>query len=212
MAAGVEFFATPEDEQLFLDYILSSDTVRLFPWVAMDVEHPLIWDRQQLPAPATPRERYGIVDYALGAIHFVNQRPTDCGPGRATAFALNLLNWNRVSPSPGQGIVDWNRTAALFWQRGAFTAEGALDRSNIGSQADAMDDVSPDYRRWVNRVMSWVRRKGIKVWQDGKRTPEAADLDIDIPHLSPVFALPGAMKFFQAGGADARYGKDRRDI
>jgi hypothetical protein len=70
-----------------------------------------------------------------------------------------------------------------------------------------MDAISADYRRWVNRVMSWVRRKGIKVWQDGKRTPEAANLDIDVPHLGPAFALPGAMKFFQAGGVAARYGK-----
>src|SRR4051794_5875648 len=120
MAAGVEFFATAEDEQLFLDYVLASDTVRLFPWVAMDVANPILVDRQQLP-PATLGQRYGIVDFSLGKICFVNERPTTLAPGSARAFALNLLNWDLVSPAAGHGLVDWNRTAALFWERGAFT-------------------------------------------------------------------------------------------
>jgi hypothetical protein len=27
-----------------------------------------------------------------------------------------------------------------------------------------MSAVSPEYERWVNRIMGWVRRRGTKVW------------------------------------------------
>ena len=63
-----------------------------------------------------------------------------------------------------------------------------------------MTAVSIDYERWVNRVLSWVRRRGTAVW-GLKRVEVRPDLDIDLPFLNSVYALPGAMQRLEAGAA-----------
>lgn len=201
MVAAVHFFATPTDEKMLLDFVLASETVRLFPWRSMDVANPILLDAPKLPAQSEFQQRYGIVDYSLGTICFIQERPTKFEPHRAGTFVINTTNWDNASPSKGQGIVDWNRTAALFWDRGMVTSDGALVVGNIGSQADAMDDISGAYRKWVNRVMNWVRRKGVKVAQNGQLTPEAAGLNVHINFMNSMFALPDALALFRAGGS-----------
>lgn len=205
MVAAVHFFAMPEDETLLLDYILASNTVRLFPWEAMDINNPILLGPGELPPQSAAQQRYGIVDQTLGSICFIGERPARLTSDRASSFVFDQMNWDNSSPSAGQGIVDWNRTPALFWDRGTVTADGELGVGNIGSQADAMDDISADYRKWVNRVMNWVKRKGVKVAQNGTLTPEAQGLNVRIGFLNAVFALPGAMAFFHSGGSSERW-------
>ena len=46
MVAAVHFYATPADEKMLLDFVLCDDSIKLFPWVAMDVDdpkYPLSW-------------------------------------------------------------------------------------------------------------------------------------------------------------------------
>ena len=206
MVAAVHFFATDEDEQALLDYVLASDSVRLFPWATMDTTAPTLLDREQLPAQSEDHQRYGIVDYSLGSICFHAERPSQIEQGRARTYVFNRMNWNNSSPPEGCGIVDWNRTAALLWDRGTATPSGDLGVGNIGSQADTMDDVSADYRKWVNRVMNWVKRKGTKVAQNAELTSEAKGLSLRIEFMNSVFALPKAMEFFRAGGSAREWG------
>ncbi len=69
---------------------------------------------------------------------------------------------------------------------------------DIGSQADAMQAISTDYERWVNRVMGWIRRHGTRVW--GADTGQARpDLDIQLPFVNAVYALPGALSDLASG-------------
>jgi hypothetical protein len=206
MVAAVHFFATPTDEKALLDYVLSSATARLFPWVSMDITNPIFLARSDLPNQSESRQCFGIVDHSLGTICFIEERPTKYAPNRAKAYVFDKMNWDIASPLEGQGIVDWNRTAALYWDRGTVTANGDLGVGSIGSQADAMDDISVDYRKWVNRVMNWVRRKSVKVAQNGQLTPEAAGLNLRIGCMNSVFALPDAMEYFHAGGGSREWG------
>ncbi len=57
---------------------------------------------------------------------------------------------------------------------------------------------SIEYERWVNRVMSWVRRRGTAVW-GWKGRDASPGLDVTIPFLNSVYALPGARKQLEAG-------------
>ena len=200
MVAAVHFFATPADEELLFNYVLTSEAVKLFPWASMDMASPTFLDPGELIAQTESPQRYGIVDQALGSIHFIGVRPTRSEPGKAKAHVMNLLNWDGASPERGQGLIDSNHTPALFWKRGSLTEGGGLGVGDIGSQADAMDDISADYRKWVNRVMNWVRRRGVKVLQDAQLTPAAEGFDLSVQFMNAVYALPGAMEFFQAGG------------
>ncbi len=206
VVAAVQFFATVRDEKSLLDCVVTSEAVRLFPRAAMDVSHPTFLDPADLPAQSELPQHYGIIDLTLGAIVFICARPSGCEPGGAKALFFNPRNWDLASPRPGQGIVDWNRTPALFWRRGTVTPRDDLGAGEIGSRADAMDDISPDDRRWVNRVMRWVRRKGVLVARNGRLTPEAEGLDIRVGFMNSLYALPDAMEFFRSGGSSRLWG------
>ena len=118
--------------------------------------------------------------------------------GSVRSRVFNAVNWEKAAPPADQGIVDWNGTAALFWARGA-RSDSVITPSSVGSQADSMTAISPDYQRWVNRSMSWVRRHGAPVWG---LTPDkrCSGWDITLRTVSSYFALPGAQSFFAAGG------------
>lgn len=61
-----------------------------------------------------------------------------------------------------------------------------------------MSSIGADYERWVTRTLSWVRRRGTKVWglERGSLRP---NLDIDLSHVSAVYALPGALVAMERG-------------
>ena len=80
-----------------------------------------------------------------------------------TAGVLNRINWDRLGPGPGEGLVDSNASPVLLWQP-AEMSESVLGVNLIGSQADSIVAVSTAYQRWINRTISWIRRKGTKVW------------------------------------------------
>jgi hypothetical protein len=50
-----------------------------------------------------------------------------------------------------------------------------------------MSAVSPEYERWVNRIMGWVRRRGTKVWGLQRRSVRP-DLDIALDVVSTIYA------------------------
>jgi hypothetical protein len=201
MVAAVHFFATENDEQLLLDYVFASSECRLFPWIKMNADSPVFLDRRALPPQSEAVQRFGILNPTLGEIHFVMHRPTEGRPDRFKSTVINQLNWEKWAPAPGEGIVDWDQTPALFWERCKYTAAGTLILGNIGTQATAMEDMSPEYRLWVNRVMAWVRRNGSKVAQAGKLTSAADGLDLKVTIWSSLFALPDAMRHFESGSA-----------
>jgi hypothetical protein len=97
--------------------------------------------------------------------------------------------------------VDSNVSPVLLWTPSTHDPT-ALGSGSIGSQADSMSAVSKDYERWANRVMSWVRRKGTKVW--GLETHDIRpDLDLRRTDATTVFALPGALSALERGGMAA---------
>lgn len=200
MVAAVNFFATQTDERHLLEKILAPGDTRLFPWCPMDIDAPLFVNREDLHKQTASQQRYGIIDYRLGIISFIGERPTTCEPNRVKSYVFDQINWDSMAPGPGKGIVNWDRTPALFWDRGTVSQDGSLRVGNIGSQASSMDDISPEYRKWVNRVMGWVRRKSVKVAQEGELTPDASAFDIRVSTLNVFYAMPAAMEFFRGGG------------
>jgi hypothetical protein len=103
----------------------------------------------------------------------------------------------RLDPDDSQGLVDSNASPVLFWS--PSTASGAgLNVGGIGSQADAMQAISAGYERWVNRVMGWIRRNGTRVWGAGPGQTRP-DLDIHLPFVNAVYALPGALSALTRG-------------
>jgi hypothetical protein len=191
MPTAIDFFATHEDEDALLDYLGEPEAITLHTW-------PI----SPLGLPPLARGDLGtmhsvmVVSRALGPPRLIH--PDDAamqGAGRAAVF--NRMNWERLSPGRTDGLVDSNASPVLLWRRG--TREGSvIHQSQIGLQADSMSAVSGDYERWVNRVTSWVRRRGTRVW-GLERDALRPDLTIVIDHISSIYALPGALEALKAG-------------
>ena len=114
---------------------------------------------------------------------------------RSRAGIFNRINWEKLRPGPREGLVDSNASPVLLWQPGAVS-NSHIGVSSIGSQADAMASVSKDYERWVNRVTSWVRRNGTKVWGPDLARP---GMDVNLDFLNNVYALPKALDALENG-------------
>ncbi len=141
--------------------------------------------------------RVAVMSAALGSPSFI--RPGDAAmsaPGKTGL--LNQLNWRLLSPAAEEGLMDSNASPVLLWKPG-HSDDSMLRISEIGSQADSMSAVSPEYGRWVNRTMGWVRRRGTKVW-GRQRHDVRPDLDIDLGLIgNTIYALPGALAALEAG-------------
>jgi hypothetical protein len=157
VVAAVHFYATSTDQLRLLDYLGEPDEVTLQPW-------PLV----QSPAVTLTRpdalscSQVMVVSRALG--HPTVIRAGDAAMADQSRSRLfNRINWERLKPRSGEGLVDSNASPVLLWPP-ATDSDGVLVSGGIGSQADSMSAVSRDYERWVNRVMDWIRRRGAKVW------------------------------------------------
>jgi len=169
VVAAVHYYATAVDHAALLDYLGEPNKVILHPWPVIDSPPRVLTRTEALAA-----EQVMIVHHELGQPSLIGQgHPALTEPTRAGVF--NQLNWERLRPTGGQGLVDSNTSPVLFWNP-AKTDDAGLRAGNLGSQADAMLCISSDYERWVKRVMGWVRRRGTKVW--GWR---GSFLPVDVP-------------------------------
>jgi hypothetical protein len=116
---------------------------------------------------------------------------------RRNRRVFNRLNWQRLSPSGKEGLIDSNISPVLLWRAG-HSNDSVLRVSEIGSQADSMRAVSPEYERWANRIMGWVRRRGIRSG-DCKDATSAPIWTSLWPWVSTIYALPGALAALEAG-------------
>lgn len=124
-------------------------------------------------------------------------RPGDASMGESSkAGVFNRINWERLKPKADEGLVDSNASPVLLWTPATQGPDG-LRSGSIGSQADSMSAVSKDYERWVNRVMSWVRRSGTRVW--GLEHDTRVDLDLRRSDVTTVYALPDALTVLEGG-------------
>lgn len=186
MVTAAFYLATREDQATLLDYLREPDKATLHPWPV--VRTPLeVLSREE----ALAGTKVMVVKRDLGPP--VSIRPGDSAmdaPPRAGVF--NRLNWDRLSLSLDEALVDSNASPVLLWVPAEIGSE-VIGVSQLGSQADAMAAMSAEYERWVNRTTGWIRRKGTKVWglEQGTVRP---DLDIRLGFLNNVYALPGALR------------------
>jgi hypothetical protein len=185
VVAAVHYFATVSDQMKLLDYLGEPVDVSLHPWPVVG-SPPMVLSRDQ----ALTAGQVMIARHALG-------RESLIGPGSAAmeastkAGVFNRINWDRLRPKEGSALVDSNTSPVLLWTPAESNAS-TFHTSGIGSQADSMAAISSEYERWAHRVMGWVRRNGTKVW-GLERERIRPEFDIELPHVSTVYALPEAL-------------------
>ena len=183
--------ATAQDEESLLDYLGEPESVTRCPWPVLGPSRAALTRRQALASV-----HVAMMSAAFGPPSLI--RPGDAAMNESSkAGVFNRLNWQQLSPGDEAGLIDSNISPVLFWRPG-HSDDSVLRVSEIGSQADSMSAVSPEYERWVNRIMGWVRRRGTKVWGWQRRNIRP-DLDIALGFVSTIYALPDALVALEAG-------------
>ncbi|MDM7883979.1 MULTISPECIES: hypothetical protein [Curtobacterium] len=191
MVAGIEFYASHDDVDAFLDHVGEGRTSTIWPWPVVQSE-PVSLTREE----ACAERAVMVLSGAFGPPVVLHRDDPAVQDGSLTAV-LAAITFERVAPEPGLGIVDPDRSPVLLWQPGQVH-DRALRPHSIGSQARAMQAVAPAYEQWVRRVTSWIRRHGTKVWGLEQQAVRP-DLDIRLGTVSAVYALPGALRLLEAG-------------
>lgn len=199
MVAAVHYFATARDQESLLDYLGEPESVTMRPWPVLDPSRATLSRRQALASAHVT-----VVSTAFGPPSLI--RPGDAAMNESSkAGVFNRLNWQQLSPSDEAGLIDSNISPVLFWKPG-HNDDSVLRVSEIGSQADSMSAISPEYERWVSRVMGRVRRRGTKVWGLQRRSVRP-DLDIALAVVSTIYALPDALAALEAGVPGRSYSR-----
>jgi hypothetical protein len=194
VVAAANFFATPADDAALLNYLGEPIAVSLHRWPVVPISlNPL--PRSELGN----KKQIMIVSHELGLPRLIRAEDDSAMQGGTRAAVFNRINQERLAPAPGDGLVDSDASPVLLWVRGG-TTDALIHQSQIGTQADSPAAISPEYQRWARRVMSWVRRNGTRVWGPESKQLRP-DLDIDVHHISPIYALPGALAALEAGAA-----------
>lgn len=191
MVAAVRFYATATDQIRLLDSLGEPSEVALRPWPVV-ASPPIALTREQ----ALGSGQVMVVSRALGP-PVVLQEGDAAMADRSKAGVFNRLNWERLRPKPIEGLVDSNASPVLLWTPATDGPDG-LGSGAIGSQADSMGAVSEDYQRWVHRAMSWVRRRGTRVW-GLEPEHQRSDLDLRRTDVTTVYALPDALRSLESG-------------
>lgn len=193
MVAAVHFYGTLSDQLHLLDYLGVPDEATLRPWPVVTSPATRLTREDALS-----RSQVMVVSRVLGEPSVV--RPGDTAMAEPTRSGVfNRLNWTRLLPEPGEALVDSNASPVLLWVPATYSG-GALRSGHIGSQADSLGTVSKEYESWANRAMSWVRRRGTRVW--GLQAHDIRpDLDIRRTDVTTVFALPDALAALSGGAS-----------
>jgi len=191
VVAAVQFYASDDDVTALLDHIGEGRTATIWQWPLVERE-PVSLSRTE----AGGHRSVVVLSEEFGPPVVMYRDDPALREGTVTAV-MSTINFQRLDPGPGVGLVHPDRSPVLFWQPGRV-GDGELTTHLIGSQAQAMRAISPEYERWVKRVMGWVRRRGTKVWglEQGAVRP---DLDVRVRTVSAVYALPGALRLLECG-------------
>lgn len=191
MVAGIQFYASDDDVRVFLDHVGEGRTATIWQWPLVEPE-PVSLSREE----ALAQRAVIILSEELGPPVVMHRDNPALRAGSVTAV-VSTLNFQQFDPAEGVGLVHPDRSPVLFWRPGRV-GDREMTAHSIGSQAQSMRAVSPDYERWVVRMMGWVRRRGTKVWglEMGAVRP---DLDIRVSTVSAIYALPGALRLLEGG-------------
>lgn len=193
MVGAAYYVGTPADHADLLDYLGEPDSAVLYPWfiTSPDVK-PLSREA------AITLDKVMVVSLALGGPVGLDDAAVGRGPSNRSGV-FNKLNWERLRPRGDERLTDSNQSPVLLWEPSGPN-DGVLGVSSIGTTADSPQALSADYAKWVRRTSSWVARKGTKVWglDRGATRP---DLDIDLPFLNTVYALPNALHALESGAS-----------
>lgn len=191
MVTGIHYYATDIDQNALLDYLGVPNAATLHPWPVL--HDPL---EQLTRAEAFARSHVMVVSRELGP------PVSDLASGRASfasarSLVFNHLNRERLDLAPTDALINSDASPVLLWKPASF-GDGVFYVGDIGSQAESMEAVSPEFARWVNRVTSWIRRRGTRVW-GLERHALRPDLDVSMSTVSNVYALPDALLSLEDG-------------
>ncbi len=196
MTAQIQFFCSAREERMVLDDLADDVAVAVF---LLDGER-----MQELPE-FSPNELPNWPDSvclylwatAFGPLRWYDKRPNVGGltHGSLVASLFAQEHWDESAAVEGDRLLDQDTSPGMCYKRAEFI-DGRTGPCTLIVPPSNLERVGPEYAKWVNQCISWIRRRGKKVhdW----RSPSEV-IPNKFGFLNSICAFPDALAQIETG-------------
>jgi hypothetical protein len=196
MTAQVQWFCDADDERTILDRLADTETIAVFGLDGQRMTEIPEFSVEKLPPWPTFSCLY-LWAKELGPLRWHESRPKLEGETHRS-FVMRFFareHWDQSGAVEGNRLLDQGLSPGLCYKRPELL-DGKMGPCTLIAPPSNLERVGIEYAKWVNRCVSWIRRRG-KIVHDW-RSPSAV-----IPNprhiLNTVYAFPSAMKTIEGG-------------
>ena len=196
MTAQIQFFCSPQEEQVVLDHLIHGPEIAVFLLDGKLIRELPEFSPSELPAwPELVCLYLWAKDF--GPLQWHDKRPELQGANHRS-FVARLFardDWDLSGLGEGDRLLDQDLSPGICYKRARYV-DCRTGPCTLLAPPSNLERIGMEYAKWVIRCISWVRRRGKKVhdWkQPSKVIPNPHDF------LTTVYAFPEAAKQLEAG-------------
>ena len=193
--AQIEFLSTAEDEKILIAHISKNKSIK-----CSVVENGRLSEWISLTDLNIPDYKSGfeicIWNIEIGNLKWLNKKPKIdfSGHGKLVKSVFTLEAWMKEKEgSDFNKMIDSENSPIIYYKRGELVYDYRLPNLILLPQS-SVDYLGSDFKKWFNRISSWVRRNGAMVHNWKK---ENTKLRNDDCFLNSIYALPNAHKILE---------------
>lgn len=188
--AQIEFFTTIEDETKLISQIAKDDSIK---YSVIENNRLTEWSNlKDLTVPDSDSKfEICIWNTELGELKWLRKEPQidSSSHTRLVKSVFTKEHWKKEKElTDFDKMIDDENSPILYFKRGEIIYDYQLPNLILSPQS-SIDKISNDFKRWFNRIVSWVRRNGDMVY-DWKMTE--TKLRNDMSFANSIYALRNA--------------------
>ena len=191
--AQIEFFASEQDELRLLNQIFKDDSIELTrisdglvsDWVDYsNFELPNLDEHLEL---CLFNEKYGQLKW-----HENQPKIDQSTHGKLVNSIFSIERWKSRGRKVKRLLND-EESAIIYYKRGSLIS-GYRTPYLIFAPQSNIENIGSEFKKWFNRLSSWVRRNGELVYNWNKMDERFKN---DFSIVNSVYALPEAMELIE---------------
>jgi hypothetical protein len=196
MTAQVQWFCNADEERTVLDRLSGNEMITVFDLDGQRmVEIPEFSVDKLAPWPEFSCLYLWAQEF--GPLRWHESRPKLEGDTHRS-FVMRFFareHWDQSGLVEGTRLLDQELSPGLCYKRPEML-DGKLGPCTLIAPPSSVDRVGVEYANWVNRCLSWIRRRGkiVHDWRERSTIiPNPRGL------LNTVYAFPSALNLIESG-------------
>lgn len=191
--AQIEFFASEKDETRLLRQIFKDNSIELSKiseglisgWTSSsDLDLPQIDDQLEL---CLFNKKYGQLKW-----HKSQPQIDQSTHQKLVNSIFSIENWKSKSKNINRLLND-EESPIIYYRRGKITSDYHTPSIILAPQSN-IENQGLEFKKWFNRISSWVRRNGEMIYNWNKMDKRFRN---DFSIVNSVYALPEALELIE---------------